>query len=308
MARRPAEDDDLPWLAEGVREAPATFVPRARLIGGGIVAVLLAALVGLGVYFASGHKSDGSSGYARAEDAPLIAADAGPYKVSPTDPGGAQITGIDDSVATVASGADHGSALAPDTTEEPLPRPGTAGAATETAPAAPPTNLLPPAIAPAPAAPPVAIAPAPIVAPKAPVAAPKPVAPKPEAKAKADTPAKADTAAKPADPATRAAKVDPAAAPVDAAPPKPAKAKPEAAAGSATLQLGAFSTRDKADAAWTKAGGDGALAGLTKRIEPVDRDGTTLYRLRAAGVASKAAAAALCGRIKAAGNACIVAE
>ncbi len=75
-----------------------------------------------------------------------------------------------------------------------------------------------------------------------------------------------------------------------------------------TLQLGAFSTRDKADAAWTKAGGDGALSGLTKRIEPVDRDGTTLYRLRAAGVASKAAATALCGRIKAAGNACIVAE
>ena len=96
---------------------------------------------------------------------------------------------------------------------------------------------------------------------------------------------------------SRAAKFDPAKA--DAAP---------STGGSVALQLGAFSTRDKAEAAWTKAGGDGALAGLAKRIEPVERDGATLYRLRARGVASKAAASALCGRIRSAGNACIVAE
>ena len=78
--------------------------------------------------------------------------------------------------------------------------------------------------------------------------------------------------------------------------------------GLVTLQLGAFSTRDKADAAWTKAGGDGALSGLTKRIEPVEHDGVTLYRLRAGGVASADAAKALCGRLHAAGAACIVTE
>ncbi len=155
--------------------------------------MLLAALVGLGVYFASGHKSDGSSGYARPEDAPLITADAGPYKVSPTDPGGAQITGIDDSVATVASGADRGSALAPDATEEPLPRPGAAGTATEATPAAPPTNLLPPAVAPAATARPPPPPPRRSRSPprrssrrRPPVVAPKPVAPapKPDARVK----------------------------------------------------------------------------------------------------------------------------
>jgi len=333
MARRPpannyGDDDDQPWLAEGVREAPATFVPRARLIGGGLVALLLAVLAGLGVYLAVGHKSDGSSGYARAEDAPLITADAGPYKVSPTDPGGAQITGIDDSVAIVAGGADRVSALAPETIEEPLARPGTAGAALP-----PPTDLLPATIPPAvPLIPPPAktIVPAPVVAPK--VVAPAPVPAKPVAVA-ALAPAKpvavatltnptppklkpkpapgADPLApvgKPADPVTRAARFDP--AKVDAVTPRPAApaaAKSETG-GSVTLQLGAFSTREKAEAAWSKVGGDGALSGLTRHIEPVERDGKTLYRLRAAGVASKAAATALCGRITGAGSACIVAR
>lgn len=322
MARRPpannyGDDDDQPWLAEGVREAPATFVPRARLIGGGLVALLLAVLAGLGVYLAVGHKSDGSSGYARAEDAPLITADAGPYKVSPTDPGGAQITGIDDSVAIVAGGADRVSALAPETIEEPLARPGTAGAALP-----PPTDLLPATIPPAvpPVAPPAKIiVPAPVVAPK--VVAPAPVPAKPVAVATLTNPTPPKLKARPApgadplapagkaaDPVTRAARFDPEKA--DAVTPKPAAtavAKSETG-GSVTLQLGAFSTREKAEAAWSKVGGDGALSGLTRHIEPVERDGKTLYRLRAAGVASKAAATALCGRITGAGSACIVAR
>lgn len=310
MARPPVDDDDLPWLAEGVREERSTLVPRARLFGGALVAVVLAVLVGLGVYLVSGHKSDGSSGYARAEDAPLIAADAGAYKIAPTDPGGAQITGIDDSVAAVAGGRDQGSAILPDEPEEPLARPGT--------PAAPPTDLLPATIPPATAPPaavptPRAIAPAPVVAPTPPVAAkPAPV-----------TPARPTAAAAPVKPKVEATTPRPDAARTDAPPkPKAHDADPLAAighdlgatspvaahAGHVALQLGAFSTRDKADAAWTKAGGDGALTGLTKRIEPVDRDGTTLYRLRAGGVASPDAAKALCGRIRSAGNACIVAE
>ena len=322
--RRSGDADDQPWLAEGVREERSTLVPRARLFGGGLIAVLLAILVGLGVYFAAARKSDGSRGYATAAEAPLIAADTGPYKIAPEHPGGAQITGIDDTIAAAASGRDPGSALLPDTSEEPLPRP-VAGV-----PATAPTDLLaavpvvdahvvePPAapaaakpIAPAATAKPVIVTPA------------KPVAPAPDSKAaaKVDTVSAANKAkaaqvqsslsnkplaAKPADPlavpadaSTRAAKFDPS---VTAPPP------PKAKTGRVTLQLGAFSTSAKADAAWTSAGSDGALSGLTKRIEPVDRGGTMLYRLRAGGVASPDAARALCTRLKAAGAACIVAE
>ena len=321
--RRSGDADDQPWLAEGVREERLTLVPRARLFGGGLIAVLLAILVGLGVYFAAARKSDGSRGYATPAEAPLIAADTGPYKIAPEHPGGAQITGIDDTIAAAASGRDPGSSLLPATTEEPLPRP-VAGV-----PATAPTDLLaavpvvdahvvePPAapaaakpIAPAATAKPVIVTPA------------KPVAPAPDSKAaKVDTTSAANKAkaaqvqsslsnkplaAKPADPlavpadaSTRAAKFDPS---VTAPPP------PKAKTGRVTLQLGAFSTSAKADAAWTSAGSDGALSGLTKRIEPVDRGGTILYRLRAGGVASPDAARALCTRLKAAGAACIVAE
>ncbi|MBV8973449.1 MAG: SPOR domain-containing protein [Sphingomonadaceae bacterium] len=302
MVRGP-HDDDAPWLAEGVREERATLVPRARLIGGGLIAVLLAVLVALGVFLAVGHKSDGSAGYARPEDAPLIAADPGAYKVAPENPGGAQITGIDDSVAAVASGSEQAGAIAADTPEEPIARP--TGAP-------PPTDLLPPrsdappretAHPPVPA-PTKSIEPAPVTPPvtkPAKTDAPKPIAaPKPESSAPRTEPAAAKSAkaTKTPDPLAEAASDEGAAT-------KPAK---PAAKGNVTLQLGAFSSRDKADAAWAKAAGDGALTGLAKRIEPVDRDGTTLYRLRAGGVASADAAKALCARIRSAGNACIVAE
>lgn len=322
--RRSGDADDQPWLAEGVREERSTLVPRARLFGGGLIAVLLAILVGLGVYFTAARKSDGSRGYATPAEAPLIAADTGPYKIAPEHPGGAQITGIDDTIAAAASGRDPGSALLPDTSEEPLPRP-VAGV-----PATAPTDLLAavPVVDANVVAPPAEHAAAKPIAPAAaakPVTAPpaKPVAPAPDSKAaaKVDTVSAANKAkavqvqsslsnkplaAKPADPlavpadaSTRAAKFDPSVT----APPSP-KAK----TGGVTLQLGAFSTSAKADAAWTIAGSDGALSGLTKRIEPVDRGGTILYRLRAGGVASPDAARALCTRLKAAGAACIVAD
>ena len=165
------------------REERSPLVPRARLFGGGLLAVGVAVLVGLGVYFASGHKSDGSSGYARPEDAPVIAADTGPYKVAPEHPGGAQITGIDDTIAATASGQNPGSAIAADTPEEPIAR---TQLSTPTAaqpappPVAPPTDLLPATIPPAAALPSRPIVTAPVVAPK-PAVAPAVVTAKPTA-------------------------------------------------------------------------------------------------------------------------------
>ncbi|UAJ11575.1 SPOR domain-containing protein [Glacieibacterium megasporae] len=304
-------DDDAPWLAEGVRETRgSTMVPRGRVIGGGLVAIALIVLIGLGIYLISARKQDGSSGFKRAEDAPLIAADPGPYKLTPTDPGGASVAGITDSIAAAGRGDDPGSAI--DTTatpEEPLARPGTAPE--------PPTDLLPPAAAPvaAPPAPvaappakvvaaPVKVVPAPIVPPAK--VAPAPVVPPVKIAAAPVVPPVADKP-KPK-PVKPAAAFDPS-KPVDllaeTTPPKPAKAS----GGSASLQLGAFSSAAKADAAWTAAVGHApALAALSKRVEPIDRDGKTLYRLRAGGVASKAAASDLCAKVKAGGDACLVAE
>ncbi len=297
MARRDS-DDDQPWLAEGVREEQSTLVPRARVFGGGLIVVLLAVLVALGVYFAAARKSDGSRGYATPAEAPLIDADTGPYKVAPDHPGGAQITGIDDTIAAAASGRDPGSALLPDTNENPLPRP-VAGALAKA-----PTDLL--ATVPATdariVAPPVDHAPP--TKPPAPHAAATPVVPPPAKPASTSLIKPTSPAARPVDPLAASADVAARAAKFDPAEAAPAEAK----SGSVTLQLGAFSTAAKADAAWIKAGTDGVLSGLTKRVEPVDHDGTTLYRLRAGGVASPDAGRALCARLKAAGAACIVAS
>ena len=282
-------DDDAPWLAEGVREGRAsTMVPRGRVIGGASLFLALLILVGLGIYVISGRKQDGSGEFKRPEDAPLIAADAGPYKLAPTDPGGAVVAGVDDSIAAAGRGDNPGSAI--DTAavpEEPLARTASSGAELPTDLLPPPRVVAPAAKVPAPAVPPPVKA-AVVAPPKVAVPVVQPVADKPKP-------------TKPQSDMVKALKPDPLA---EAVPPKPAKAP-----GGAALQLGAFSTAAKADAAWTAAVGHApALGGLTKRVEPIDRDGKTLYRLRAAGVASKAAATELCAKVKADGDACLVAE
>lgn len=96
---------------------------------------------------------------------------------------------------------------------------------------------------------------------------------------------------------------------VEPAAPPAATPAPPPAAGTAALQLGAFSTSANANAAWQDyAGRFGYLAGLGKRVVKIERNGETLYRLLATGVADKAAAADLCARLKVAGEACLVAE
>lgn len=306
MARAPYDDDlddEAPWLAEGVREPRgSTMVPRRRVIGGVLVAVALVVLIVLGVFLISSRKQDGSTGFKRAEDAPLIAADPGPYKLAPTDPGGATVAGITDSIASVGQGDDRGGEIDPNgLPEEPLPRPGTAPE--------PPTDLLPPstntaAHATSPAAAPVPAQAAPVAAPPprpAPAVAPAKVAAVAVAPPVADRPKPKPAVAPLARP-----NADPLAEPTLS---KPTPPKPATGGGTATLQLGAFSTEAKADAAWTAAVGHApALAALSKRVEPIERDGKTLYRLRAGGVASKAAAGELCAKVKAGGDACLVAE
>ena len=92
------------------------------------------------------------------------------------------------------------------------------------------------------------------------------------------------------------------------APPAPgASAAPAAAASGVGVQVGAFSSKEAAEAGWTKLTGqaNGALAGVSHRVIAGKADNGTIYRLQA--VAPDAAAAgALCGKLKGAGISCQV--
>lgn len=77
--------------------------------------------------------------------------------------------------------------------------------------------------------------------------------------------------------------------------------------GSAVVQIGAFGSQAIADQEFAKvrAGFARFVSGKSKRIEPVDRGGHTLYRTAFAGF-SRPDATAFCAALKAAGRSCLV--
>ena len=92
-----------------------------------------------------------------------------------------------------------------------------------------------------------------------------------------------------------------------AKPAKPAAVAPApVAAGGAQVQLGAFGSEAKANQVWAGLSKRFAyLAPLTKVIVPVPAESGTVYRLRV-NAGTGAAAASLCGKLKAAGESCLV--
>lgn len=77
---------------------------------------------------------------------------------------------------------------------------------------------------------------------------------------------------------------------------------PAAAAGGATIQLGAFPSGAAAEKAWKALSGRfGYLAPLSHSVVQANVNGKTYYRLRAAGPG----AAGICGRLKVAGEQCL---
>lgn len=82
-----------------------------------------------------------------------------------------------------------------------------------------------------------------------------------------------------------------------------------ASAGGYLLQLGAFSTRDSAMNGWRQFSDKypGSLSGLAPDIQSFkNSSGRDLYRLRASGLSSRARADARCAALKAANQACFV--
>ncbi len=85
--------------------------------------------------------------------------------------------------------------------------------------------------------------------------------------------------------------------------------EPEPAAAGARfgVQLGAFSSSDRANAEWQRLAGQypGPLEGLSPRVVAVESAGKALYRLQA-NVMDEAQARAICGALKQGGQACVV--
>ena len=111
------------------------------------------------------------------------------------------------------------------------------------------------------------------------------------------------TAPAPPQPAVKA----PAAAPAPAPAPAAVAAAP-AAGGAAMVQIGAYSSTALADRGYSEvaAAFPGPMAGKSKRVETLARDGKTLYRGLIGGFASRSAAQAFCDTLKASGRTCLV--
>ncbi len=285
MAR---EEDDAPWLAEATPAAaarPRTEVSRRSLFWTLVGLLTLAAIAAIGLIIVFTKRESGSTaGYMNAEQAPLITAEPGPYKVPPLDPRGLEVEGQGQTIYAAGEGIDPGSIIDETSVPEaPLPRPGSVPAG----PPGLPRDLVPEDVSGPPAA--AAVPPAPVVVRPPPTAAPASTAPARPAVVPPVKPATLPPVAKPAPP--------PIAKP---ATPKPEAAKPEPAKAGGTVQLGAFSTEAKANAAWAALAGTPGLAGFAKRLVKTESDGQTLWRLRASG----GDAAALCARLTAAGKPC----
>ena len=138
-----------------------------------------------------------------------------------------------------------------------------------------------------------------VAAPKtAPRAAADPLAALTVAAAPKATPAPVAPAPTPAPVAPKAAP-----APVAAAP-----APKAAPSGPASVQIGAFSTNAQAEKGFNDVAGmfPGQMAGKTKRVEAIQRDGETLLRTSVGGFASRADAEAFCAQLQSRGKTCLV--
>lgn len=269
-------DEDAPWLAEA---APLRAEPRKRPFLNIAIAVLaLGAVAAVALLMLLGRRDGGSTqGYMEADQAPLIEADAGPYKAPPADRQGMDVTGDGEVIHEAVRGQDPGAVIDMSAMpEEPVGRPrdlmppGNASAA----PAAPPAGQ-PVQVQVMPAGPPTPVRAVPakpaVTPPPAAAVAPKPVLAKPLIAPAAAVTRPAASVPRPAAPGT-----------------------PPAAAGSKTVQIGAFSTEAKAEEEWARVSGKGKLTG--KQIQKLTSStGKTLWRVRGTAADVDAACKAILG-------------
>ena len=299
-ARGSTDTDSPPWLEPAALsdDGDGPVLSRKWIVGG--AAVFVIALVGTVIAISSGEEEDpyGNAIVAGANgEPPLIVAPKEAYRVAPKDPGGMRADGEGLMIGEVASGKE----LNPDVRmatgqEQPMERPAPPPVAV-----AEPTPMLPPEAE-------AAIAETPATALKvAPESASTTDAAKAEAARAAAAKAEAEKAA--AAKAAEAKKLAEAKAAAEKAAAE--KAKAEAAKKPVYfLQLGAFSSVDRAQVGWKEfaAKYEKELEKLGPDIQPVRTGDKTMYRLRAGPISLKARADSLCGKLKATGQPCLVAD
>ena len=256
------------------RTDASTSNPRKMAYVAGGIAVVLVAIVGASSFTSSRHSSG----------LPVVEADSRPLRVKPDKAGGMAMEGGDE--ALLADQKPGSETLAP-APEAPAPaalkKQALEAAQAE---AAAQAARLAAAQAPAPIpAPVVAAAPAPVAHTAPPVAKP---APAPQAHVVAAAP----VVTKPA--------IAPVVAPSAAAPAK-------APTGGRSVQLAALVSEQAAQAEWDRLTkkSPALFAGHKPAIAKFERDGKTFWRLRTAGFADAAQAAAFCTKAKADGLACL---
>jgi outer membrane biosynthesis protein TonB len=132
----------------------------------------------------------------------------------------------------------------------------------------------------------------------------KPVTAVPPTATASPPPAPVTVLPKPAPAPVRPAET-PAVKPVEKPPTKPAPA-PASPGGGAVVQIGAFSSEAIASQEWSAAVSRAGGEGRGKRVEKIEREGSTLYRTTVTGFPDRASATAFCERLKAAGKSCFV--
>lgn len=298
-----------PELMAERREIPRRF-SRGRVW---VAAIALTAFVGFSWYAYRQATKVGEEGVA-----PLIAADQGPTRVKPEEPGGMDVPHQDKSVYDRMGNEEQAStkveSLLPGP-EAPMPHPAATASTTPSVSstvASTTTDTNTPSGAP------------PAAASTQTAAVPPPPPPPSMAETKAaagvspaaGTPAHAETSIKPPAPAASAeTKTAPAEAKTAAVEPPPPSAAASAsstssaaATGNYRIQLGSLRSEEAADGQWKKLQKSfpDLLSSLSPKIEKVDLAGKgTFYRLQA-GAMSESAAKELCEKLKQHKAECIV--
>lgn len=282
-AYTPQPDAPLQFDARGPRGARRPL-PMTLIGSAGVLVVLLGALA---LHYQHGVRGAGDP--ARPVGEPIAAIKtAPPASVQPHDP---------------AVGADVYAAKTPDTAKIPTFAPGPEAVQPRPAPRG--LTVQMDGATPKPAA--VAETPAPAVKPSA-----APIITATSAKPAASTSGTAvvsKVAETPVAPAKPVAPTASAKAPTLAAANAKAPATTsKAASGAAVVQIGAFSSTALADKGWSdvSVAMAGEMAGKSKRIEALEKNGATLYRTSVTGFSTRAAADAFCSGLKAKGKICFV--
>ena len=98
---RQAYDEQLPWLEAVDDEDGPGGVPARRMLAALLVVLVAVAMVA-GTFFWMGRRDGGETAGAPE----LIRAEAGPYKIKPTDPGGLDVAGDSETAFETGAGQD----------------------------------------------------------------------------------------------------------------------------------------------------------------------------------------------------------